>query len=360
MAAGGDERQAAIRKLLTSVVAQFVERTGHGPGDLRQFERLAGDLIDVADRESVADVAEQLCRHPETPPALIARFFNRGGACARIAFEFAKEAPLAELLANAEHGSMDVAAAIARRPDLPREAVSALAQRCEAQVMIALASNRNAHIDPGALRAMLQIARDDRALARALLDREDMEIDPEPLFLAANGVERSAILLAACRAAMLAPKLEFRVEADFSARLVELAISRNFDALVTKIADALDARKNRVRRIFEDEGGEALALTFVALGVDVDAATKIFLCGDWPFSQDHARLRGLRALMRSSPPRAAMRIVAAINGATRLDRDFARRLTREEGALQAGAWRRTLSASPSLEGPRRLRFDKSS
>jgi hypothetical protein len=351
MAAGVSERASAIGALLQTIVEQFAQRSGHRPDDLRQFERLAGDLIDLADDESVAAVARALCIHPETPPNLVARLFCRGGACARIAFEFARPTPQAVLLANAEHGPGDLAAAIARRDDLAREVVSALAMRGEADVLRALAANRLARLDPGALRALTQAARDDRDLARILLDRDDLELDPEPLFLAATASERTAILLTACRLAMLAAGAEsrgkfLRGEEGLGALLLEHAIEQNRDAMITRIANALDARKSRVRHIFEDEGGEALALTFVALGVDVDTATKIFLCGDWSFARNSARLRELRALMRSAPQQAAMRIVAAINGVQRPEREAFRRTTARE---EIRTWRR---AAAGAEGPR--------
>jgi len=368
MAAGELERRNAIRALLRKIVDQFASRTGHRPGDLRQFERLVGDLIDVSDGDSVVAIAETLCRHPETPQALIARLFNRGGLCARIALEFAADAPAAELLANAEHGPAELAAAIARRTNLSREAISALSARMEPVVLHALAANRQARLDPGALRALALVARDDLRLARIMLDREDYDLDPEPLFLAATSEERARIVLSASRSVLIAPVGDLRSDAsglsragqELGALLLDLAIAQDRDAIIAKVADALDARKSRVRKIYEDEGGEALALTFVALGVGLDAATKIFLCGDWAFARDIERLRALRALMRSTPPRAALRIVAAINGALRYEREAARRsFAREEGPTQAGAWRRGgVASTPAAESLRALRQEK--
>ncbi|HMK90326.1 MAG TPA: DUF2336 domain-containing protein [Methylocystis sp.] len=345
MSAQVGERSNAIGLLLHSIVEQFNARLAHGPGDLRQFERLAGDLLDVADDESAARVAQALCEHPETPPSLITRLFARGGACARLAFEFARRAPPAELLAKAEHGSEDVAAAIARRREISREAVAALASRTEPSVLRSLAANRSARFDPGALRALVQAARDDRALARILLDRADIELDPEPLFLAATTSERAAILLAACRIAMAsAGDLRGRApqrDPALGDYLLARAIEQDRETIVTRLADALDARKSRVRGIFEDEGGEALSLAFVALGVNVDASTKIFLCGDWAFARSAARLRELRALIRSAPWQAATRIVAAIVGAPRIERDG----PRIGSARPDSAWRRAASGA---------------
>jgi len=126
-----------------------------------------------------------------------------------------------------------------------------------------------------------------------------------------------------------------------AAELQAFAVERNQDATIARIADALDARKSRVRRIFLDEGGEAFALTLVALTIDVEAATRIFLCHGQYVAMDAGKLRSLRALMSSTPMRAAGRIVTAINGVARPDRDPPRRSSwREDSNVHAGAWRR--------------------
>jgi len=342
MLSGEMERRVATRALLQRIVEQFVVREVHGQTELRQFERLAGDLIDVTDSEAVTTIAEPLCRHPDTPPALIRRFFDRGGACARIAFEFAA-APVADIIANAEHGSAELAAAIARRAELPREAISALAARSEGVALYALAANRRIHLDATALRALSQVARDDQALARLLLNREDIDIDPEPLFLAATREERARIVLAACRSAFVDGAGDGWAPGDekLGEQLDALAARQERDAMIARIADALDARKSRVRKIFLDEGGEALALTCVALGVDVETATRLFLSSKMAFARDVARIRALRALMSSTPRRAAARIVAAINGCGRFDREPTRRVSwRVDPSTQAGSRRR--------------------
>jgi len=353
-------RQQTARALLRTIVEQFVGRVGHRPDDVRQFETLVSDLIDLCDNESVAEIAESLCRHPETPAALIVKLFERGGASARIAFECAPEASHEETRANAEYGSADTAAAIARRGDLPRGTIAALVARGESVVHRTLAANRALRLDPALVRALTQLARDDVTLARVLLDRTELTIDPEPLFLAANEAERSRIVLSACRAALIMAPGEGSSEtgfaqpigAEFGAAVLTLAIEQKRDAMIARVADALDARKNRVRNIFDDAGGEALALTFVALAVDVDTATKIFLCGDWAFSRDEKKLRALRALMRSTPARAAARIVSAINGSGRPDRDAVRRPAREDWGAQATR-RRASADRATSETPHR-------
>ena len=111
--------------------------------------------------------------------------------------------------------------------------------------------------------------------------------------------------------------------------------------MISLVANTLDARKSRVRKIFLDEGGEALTLTYVALGFDLATATRLLLASGKAFALDVDRVRALRALVSSTPRRAAMRIVAAISGVGRFDREPIRRVAwRDESSAQTGARRR--------------------
>ena len=334
------QRRIVDASLLKAIVDQFVERPTHPIADVRQFEQLALGLISIVDAETVARVARPLCFNPDTPLSIFERLYEKGGACARLAFEFAPTLPRADLLATAEHGSADLALAIARRRDLDREIVAALGSRSERDVLRALAANRVAHLDAASRRALALAARDDIPLARMLLDRDDLEIDPEPLFLAATRLERMAIILNACRRVVAGAQTETRrADATFTARLEKAAIRRNRDEMATLLGDALDCRKDRARAILHDALGEAQALMLLAIGVGVDAATRILLCADPPISHDADRVRALRALMRSTPQRAAARVIAAITGSARADRDAPRR-TGVRDEMAGPGWRR--------------------
>ncbi|WP_442754324.1 DUF2336 domain-containing protein [Methylocystis sp. JAN1] len=335
------QRRIVDASLLRAIVDQFVERPAHPVGDIKQFERLALGLIGIVDAESVARIARPLCFHPETPPAIFPRLLEKGGACAELAIEFSPELPRAGMLAAAQQGSPALACALAKRKDLDREVVDALAQRGEPEVLRALAANWSAHLDAAARRALVQAARDDLTLARILLDRDDRAIEPEALFLAASGLERTGIILNACRRALSGGLSETaRADMIFSRRLENAAARRDRDAMATLLADALECRKERARAIVSDSGGEALALALAALGIDPEAAIRIFLCADPAISHDTDRVRALVALVRSTPQRAAMQIVSAAAGAMRAERDAQRRLTRDDVLAGGPGWRR--------------------
>ena len=291
-------------RLLRSIVDQFVSRTGHRPSDVQQFERLVCGLFDVAEDKAVVGVAEALCRHPETPPALIARLGARGGACARVVREFFGGAASVEDAPS--------------RPELSREALATLVARGENGLLRALAASRKLRLDVAALRVLASAGRDDPLLARILLGREDLDIDPTPLFLTANESERTAILVSACRGALMLGGGESLAdgESGLAAQIESLIGAGEKEGAISLLAEALDAPKSRMRKIFCDE--EALALALVALAIDAEAACRILRAAASP-GLAAGRLQRLRNLMRSTPRRAALRIIAAVVGSARAE-----------------------------------------
>lgn len=346
-------RRRAEALVLKAIVEHFVERPTHPIGDLRQFERLALGLIDVLDDATAASICAPLRAHPETPAAVYARLFEKGAASAALALEIAPDIPRASLLAAALHGPAESACAVARRADLDRELIEALIRRGEKAALRSLAANDSARFDASARRGLLQAARDDQILARILLDRADRPSEAEPLFLAATRAERSAMIIDACRRALASGTVEAPQRPDpvLVGRLERAAVLRDRDEMAAILAEALDCRKERARALVDDRLGEALALTLVSLGYTPDEATRIFLCADAAISYDVERVRALTALVASTPPRAAAQIVAAITGASRVDRDASRRA--RDDAPPATGWRR--SASRGAAEPSRKR-----
>jgi len=197
---------------------------------------------------------------------------------------------------------------------------------------------------------LTEAARDDFTVARELIGRDPPGGVSEALFLFATREERAAILLTACRAAMLAGGGETAPRQDDLAQELEaLAIAEDRDWFVAALAAALEARKDRVRAMLLDEGGEPLALALASLGLPIERATRILLAVRQPYSFDVARMRALRDLIASTPHRAAASIVAAMTGVARQERAASRRApTLDEAMSQAGAWRK---AAPRASAP---------
>jgi uncharacterized protein (DUF2336 family) len=342
MTEGREEKEAEKRRVLTAVVGQFIAHAGHRDDDLRQFARLVGDLLTLVDDEVAAAVAEPLCRHPETPRSLVLRLLERGGPPARIALRTAAVTPRNLLHAFVERGSIEMAVAVAGRADLSRDLVARLLARGDPRILQALAANPELRLDPPTLKLLTEAARDDFTVARELIGRDPPGGVSEALFLFATREERAAILLTACRAAMLAGGAETAPRQDELAQELEaLAIAEDREWLVAALAAALEARKDRVRAMLLDEGGEPLALALASLGLPIERATRILLAVRQPYSFDVARMRALRDLIAATPYRAAASIVAAMTGVARQERAAMRRgQAQDESLSQAGTWRK--------------------
>ncbi|MGD9541394.1 DUF2336 domain-containing protein [Methylocystis sp.] len=346
------QRQIVDASLLRATVDQFVERSMHPAADIQQFEKLALGLIDIVDSETAARAALPLCFHRETPASIFSRLFDKGGAAAALAFQFAPDLPRRDMITIAERGPAPFAAAIARRRDLDRETMLALASHSEGQVRRALAGNLSAHFDSASRRALVVAARDDWALARMLLDRDDLDLDPEPLFLAASRLERIAITLGTCRQILAsgANEAPLRADADVVAKMEEAAQRHDRGALAALLSEALECRKDRARAIVSDHLGEAFALSLNAIGVPLESATRILFSVFPDGGRNSDVVRALIGLIRSTPQRAAARIVGAMTGAARSEGESSRRPMRDE--FGGPTWRRA-TTTPSLPRPSR-------
>jgi uncharacterized protein (DUF2336 family) len=359
MGSGGDgvmeadkQRRIVDASLLRATVDQFVERSIHPTADIRQFEQLALGLIDIVDAETAARAALPLCFHPETPPSIYGRLFAKGGAAAALAFQFAPDLPRRDMIEIAERGPAQFAAAIARRRDLDRETMLALASRSDGEALRALAGNLSAHLDSASRRALVAAARDDLALARMLLDRDDLDLDPEPLFLAASRLERIAITLGACRQILASGATEapLRAGAEFVAEMEAAAGRHDRGAMAALLAESLDCRKDRARAIVADHLGEAFALALNAIGVPLESAVRILSCICSGGGRNSDVAPALIGLIRSTPQRAAARIVGAMTGAARSEGESPRRPTRDDSG--GPTWRRA-AATHALPRPSR-------
>jgi uncharacterized protein (DUF2336 family) len=309
------ERRNDQAGLLRRIVGQFVEREMHPIADIKQFEQLALGLIDMVDAPSVARIMRLLCVHPETPQAVFDRLLAKGGPCAELALQFAPRLPPDELAAAARSGDPAIARAVARRNDLDGATVAALAQRGEPRTMRALVENRTAHFDDQARRALIETARDDVGFGRMLLDRPDFGAEDEALFLSALRHERGNMILNAVRRTLAASRAPGRPADPALAERLEVAALRNDrEGTASLFGEAFGCSQARARLILDDPGGEPLALALAALGLDPDAATRIFLCGEAAIAHDTATVRGLIELMRVTPQRAAAQIMAAVTG----------------------------------------------
>ncbi len=309
------ERRTEEGAILREIVDQFLERQVHPPADCKQFEQLTLGMMDILEAPAVARILRPLCSHPETSQTIFDRLREKGGPCVELAMQFSPYLPREELMAAARGADPVMAGAVARRADLDAEIISVLLRRGEAPTLRALAENRAAKFDASVRRVLIEAARSDLAFGRALLDREDFGADDEALFFAARRQERGNMILSAIRRTLDAGRGgKIQVEPELPAMVEAAALRRDRDALTAIFAEAFRCRKLRARMILDDPRGEPLALALAALGVDPDAATRVFLCADPAISHDTGTVRDLVQMVRLVPARAAAEIIVAATG----------------------------------------------
>lgn len=302
--------------LLRVLVDLFVRKKSHAPADVAQFEEIAHKLVDEADLETRRLLARKLALHPATPASLIARFQADAGPVAATVLEFGPMTAQA-LAEAAAWGTPDMAAAVARRSDLLPAAAEELANRPEAEVLLELARNAAAPIGVETFRYLVRRARTDEALALALLARGGDPLDLAPLFLLADGRQRTDIVLAALREDLGPETRRVRPTPEERDALVKveraiLAPGRdNFDAA---LAMALRISLEDAWRIMDDPRGEPLALALSAIGASPELAARVFILSAPAIGQSVTAVRMLTNLVESVPARTARRLVAAMVG----------------------------------------------
>jgi hypothetical protein len=140
-----------------------------------------------------------------------------------------------------------------------------------------------------------------------------------------------------------------RADVDFVAKMEAAARRLDRGALAALLSEALECRKDRARAIVVDHLGEAFALALNAIGVPLEAATRILFSASPSSGQNADVVRALIGLIRSTPQRAASRIVGAVTGAARSECESSRRPTRDD----SGVATRRRSASQASQRPSR-------
>ncbi len=281
------------------------------PEEIRQFhEEIVLHMVGGIDGDARAAIASKLAPYGATPATIIARLVACGGVAAAITLEMSRSIDARALLDTACSGGAELAAAVARRPDLEPEAVHMLAEREESAVLIALARNTAIPLSRQLFAMLMRRAREDLPLATTLLERIDDPEEASPLFLAANAQRRRAIILAAKQRALGRPRQVLQPPDSFLLDSLEkLAAQPNRHPFAAALAATTGARIAVMDLVVNDTGGEPLALVLAALGMTPEAATRIFLMSDPAISHSYPRVVALRQLVDDITPQTARRLV---------------------------------------------------
>ena len=292
MSVGSLRRRNINAALLKTIVEQFIARDIHPAGDLKPFEELVLGLIDRLDPAEAAEILQPLHAHPDTPPRVGDR--------------------LKELRAAAKTPLTPEGPETARKRPTFKEL-----NGLNANHLRELASDLSLNFDPAMRQTLACAAREDLTLARILLDRDDLDLDPATFFLAATRLERQAIVLDACRRAIIDGCNEILpADPNQALRFEEAAAAQNLDRIAELAALTLNLHPAPTRMIVAEASGEALALLMIAMGFDSVFGARILASTPLALAHNDERKRKLMALMRATPQRAAKQIITAVAGQT--------------------------------------------
>ena len=329
-------RPADRRLWLRVATDYFLTAPFATPAHAAEFAAKLSEALRDADDATRSAVARKLAPCAEAAD-VVATLEFLGGEAALHVLQCAVAAPRERLLAAAADDNAR-ACAVARRDDLDAELVGALADHDEIEVLLTLARNRRAAIDPRLYAALARRARQrvegmlDRRLAEALLDRGPARLEQAALFLEADLSRRAEILTAAQRAALAAPRpaVRPREASEAIARLERFALDADPDVRGRSRRNA-GVLAQLAKRIAGDSSGEPLMVALAALGAPSDVTVRILTSRDLQDGADYRRVGALARLKDALSPAAAELVVAAMIG------EAARPRARRQPVLDPGA-----------------------
>ncbi|PSC04543.1 hypothetical protein SLNSH_13690 [Alsobacter soli] len=313
----GLDMKPVLLRVLTDL---YIAVPAHSSDEVAQFREIAGTLAAQVDTETAMVVACKLAGYAHTPHEVGEAILDRGDDSSRILLADARWISASTLITQAAVGDRMMAAAVAARAHLDPDLVRLLLDRHDPLIDVTLAANTALVLPTDVRDALLERARDEEALAVAMLARTDLTgADRSVLFLAADRETRARIIDDAERLAGLSarPRAPRIASEDLVASLETAALYDDGQSFAQILSLALGAAPDKARRLLADRSGEALALALVALGVPEETSARIFMFRDPLIGHSTERVRALVDLTRRISPGAAERLVVAMLGGGR-------------------------------------------
>ena len=215
---------------------------------------------------------------------------------------------------------------LAARADLDDATIRRLLLLGEEAVAEALAANSAVTPGTASFRLIVQRARGQHALARILLERDDLSIgDEATLYLMADATRRAAIRERV--AAMLARRritLSCALTEEDVAELLAASRRSDVERLEGLLSTFLGLPSSTEWRVLELGRHRLLALALKALGMEWRNATRVFLSLHPALSYPLSAIRELVREVRDVPGPVALALVEAILGVKVLSGDSVR------------------------------------
>jgi hypothetical protein len=312
----------AVDRLLWLRVAvdYFLNQATLDPAVNAEFEANFSSCLAGTDDENRLAVARKLVSRGNAPPYLLAAIQSLGGDAALFVQERAEGLSRDKRLAEAQEAER--ACALARRDDLDDEMIWSIVRGPVSDARVVLVKNARAILSAEAFldlarRAKTDIeASGDRSLAEALLARTPARSECAPLFLEANSLQRTQILLAVQRAELGKPQHAAAsgtpAASDPICRLERYALAGETELFAETLAEILGCSNALATRIAVDRSGEPLAVALAAIGAPNDFSVRILTSNDLRDGADYRRLGALARWQGALNPTAARRVMTAI------------------------------------------------
>jgi hypothetical protein len=177
-----------------------------------------------------------------------------------------------------------------------------------------LAADLTVRIDPVLASLLMDTARDDHYLARILLDRDDPIIDQKTLFLAANRLERQAIINEVQRR-FKDVKTDIPIfNEKFMSEVKKLSLSQNLQEIFDNFSLFLNCRLDRLKQLVFAVNVEPLIFLLIIVGITPEEVMRIVMLTH-PNLQEHSWRRGeLDRLVRETSEAVAMELLTGMLG----------------------------------------------
>ena len=245
--------------LLQVIVDQFLSRPCHPLGDIKEFEHLVLGLLESIDSRMADEILQPLILHHDAPVSLFKK---------TLLFDNV------ELSKNEKESRKLTEVNSTYLPDRPMSQFNDV----DNNLLREYASDLNFHFCPSFVNVFIEAARDDIFLARILLERNDPEIEPKALFLAASRLERLGII----RELSIKTKTDQKerrceVKSSFVQEVSCLARLHDVDGLAAIFSQSIACRPDRLRAIIVDRSGQSFGVLLIAIGFDYSAAFQLIL-----------------------------------------------------------------------------------
>jgi hypothetical protein len=283
--------------------------------DLAAFSEMATALIPTVDDATALILARKLAGWRHSPASVLLALRKRGGAVFVAMLRHGLPLAADEIEGLAETGDAEVLAALASRPDLTQVATLMLVERDAERLDLALIANTGTPLPREAAALLIARSRRRPAYQAGLLRRSDLSnLDLAPLFLRADPERRLAIRdsLAAHEALHPGERSAPLTAATYAEWLALASEDREqaFDA----IARFFGGDAGFAEALRRDASRELAALALTASGTTVEEATRFLIRLGDEAAHSVERIFALVALMRSTRPAIARRLVQQIGG----------------------------------------------